>query len=69
MKATLLAVAALAAFTPLRLPLVHSGEARGAECTTCCPLAGAKCIVCSTTCMVVEQAYDNGGGKCIVPQS
>ena len=35
-----------------------------AECTTCCPDPGAKCVVCAANCTAINDAYDNGGGRC-----
>jgi len=61
-------LAVLIAFTPLRPP-VEGAFSVGAECTTCCPSTGSKCIVCTTDCVEVSNAYDNGPGKCPVPET
>lgn len=37
-----------------------------AECTTCCPEAGSKCVVCAEKCISEENHYDKGIGKCPV---
>jgi hypothetical protein len=65
-RAAVLCLTALAAFTPLRIPLGSRPVAAGAECTTCCSQPGPKCVVCSSKCVVVDDAYDNGTGACPV---
>lgn len=62
-------LAGLAAFTPLQLPLDGRPAAAGAGCTTCCSQAGPKCVVCGASCVTVEDAYDNGAGKCPTTQT
>lgn len=61
-------VAALLAFSPLQLPGAPAAVA-GAECTTCCPQEGPKCVVCSTKCETVDNAYDRGAGACPVTKT
>jgi hypothetical protein len=63
-RVLLLLVASAAAFTPLRLPVGGAAPEAGAVCTTCCPQGGTKCVVCSLKCLVIDDAYDIGGGKC-----
>jgi hypothetical protein len=59
-----LLLATVAAFTPFRVPAGGVDAEMGAMCTTCCSGGGMKCVVCSATCTVVDEAYDSGGGKC-----
>lgn len=63
-RAGLFFAATLAAFSPLQIPFGSRPAAAAAECTTCCSQAGPKCVVCSTKCVVVDDAYDNGTGAC-----
>lgn len=37
-----------------------------AECTTCCPEAASKCVVCAEKCISEDNHYDKGIGKCPV---
>lgn len=37
-----------------------------AECTTCCPETGSKCVVCAEKCVSEDNLYDKGIGKCPV---
>lgn len=62
---TLLSVCALiAVFAPVRFSPSDAVAASTAECTTCCARPDMLCVVCSASCTAVEDAYDNGGGKC-----
>jgi hypothetical protein len=63
MGATILAV------TPIQMPLGSRAVASSAECTTCCSAGGIKCVVCSASCVTVDNAYDAGGGKCPISQT
>ncbi|HEX2209569.1 MAG TPA: hypothetical protein VHG93_17955 [Longimicrobium sp.] len=68
-RAGLFALTTLAAFTPLQVPLGDRPVAAGAECTTCCSQPGTKCVVCSATCLAVENSYDAGGGACPINET
>lgn len=67
-RAVFWCVAALLALSPLQLPGSSSVTA-GAECTSCCPEAGPKCVVCGGSCVVVSNAYDAGPSKCPINQT
>jgi hypothetical protein len=62
-----LVLATVAALTPLAWKGGH--VMADAECPTCCPQSGPKCVVCSTTCVVIDNAYDAGPDKCPVSQT
>jgi hypothetical protein len=49
---------------PVRFSATELTAPATAACTTCCAQAGALCVVCAETCVAVESAYDNGGGRC-----
>lgn len=68
-RAGLFALATLAAFSPLQVPLGDGPMTAAAECTTCCSSPGSKCVVCSSTCLSVENSYDNGTGPCPVNET
>ena len=65
LRAGVFALATLAAFSPVQVPLGSRPVAAAAECPTCCDQEGPKCVVCSATCVSVENAYDAGTGPCV----
>lgn len=54
---------------PVRFSATEPPAPATAECTTCCASPGARCVVCSLKCLEVPDAYDNGGGKCMINES
>lgn len=58
------ALALVAVLAPVRFSTSEVVAASTAECTTCCSKAEMLCVVCASSCTAVEDAYDNGGGKC-----
>jgi len=56
--------------TAALLPVTLTGDdglsPATAECTTCCKDLEALCVKCAESCLVVQNAYDKGGGSCAV---
>jgi hypothetical protein len=58
------AMAAAALLAPVRFSTAEAVTPATAECTTCCSAASQLCVVCSKTCLTVQDSYDNGSGPC-----
>lgn len=56
--------AVTAVLAPVRFSTADAVVASTAECTTCCSKAGSLCVVCASSCVAVENAYDSGSGPC-----
>lgn len=60
-RAALLAAGgSLAVLAPVSLTPSSGVEAAVAECATCCPQAGATCVVCGTDACVAHPGYYQG---------
>lgn len=60
----LIACAGLGVLIPVRFSTAKTVAPAVAECTTCCSNSAAQCVVCGKKCIVIQGAYDNGGGAC-----
>lgn len=63
---SVLTLGVTAAFLPVTAGGDSGVSAATAECTTCCKDTEALCVKCAETCLVVQNAYDRGGGSCPV---
>lgn len=58
------AALAVAALVGILAPVSLSPSASTAECPTCCPQAGSKCVICGTRdCASFDDSYEGRAGS------
>jgi hypothetical protein len=61
-----LSLGVTAAFAPIEVTGEIGITTANAECTSCCKEMESLCIKCAEECVKVNNAYDQGGGRCSV---